>query len=79
MENKEITIMDLLKMAARWVWLLVACAVVCAGIAYFYSEKVVVPAYSAKTRFLIQTKDKGNENDILDSLSYFNERKNYYI
>lgn len=66
METKEVTIVDLVKIAARWVWLLVACAVICAGIAFFYSENVVQPAYSAKTRFLIQT-NKGNENDLLDS------------
>ena len=66
MENREITLVDLLKIAARWVWLLVAGAVVCAAIAFFYSENMVVPSYSARTRFLIQT-NKGNENDLLDS------------
>ena len=66
MDSKEITIVDLFKIAIRWMWLIVISAVLCAGIAFFYSENVVQPAYSAKTRYLIQT-NKGNENDLLDS------------
>ena len=66
MEKKEITILDLVKIAARWFWVLVLGAVLCAGIAYFYSTKMVTPQYAAKSKYVIQTKGQGETGDILD-------------
>lgn len=68
MEKKEITILDLVKIAARWFWVLLLGAVLCAGIAFFYSTKMVTPMYSAKSKFVIQTKDQdGASTDVLEA------------
>ena len=67
MEKKEITILDLVKIAARWIWVLVLGAVLCAGIAYFYSTKMVTPMYSSSSKFVIQTKGQDAESDVLES------------
>lgn len=67
MEKKEITILDLVKIAARWFWVLLLGAVLCAGIAYFYSEKMVTPVYSSRSKFVIQTKGQDASSDVLES------------
>ncbi len=67
MENKEITLLDLVKIAARWIWVLVLGAVICAVVAYVYSSQFVAPLYSASSKFVIQTKGQSADSDILDS------------
>ena len=67
MEKKEITILDLVKIAARWFWVLLLGAVLCAGIAFFYSTKMVTPQYAAKSKFVIQTKGQDASSDVLES------------
>lgn len=67
MENKEITILDLVKIAARWFWVLVLGALVCGALAFFYASNFVTPLYSSKSEFVIQTKGQGKEDDILES------------
>lgn len=67
MENKEITILDLVKIAVRWFWVLVLGALVCGALAFFYASNFVTPMYSSKSEFVIQTKGQGNENDVLES------------
>ncbi len=67
MENKEITILDLVKIAIRWIWVLIIGAVICSAVAFFYSTNLVTPMYSAKSEFLIQTKDQGIDSDVLES------------
>ncbi len=67
MENKEITLLDLVKIAARWIWVLVIGAVVCAAVAFFYSTQVVTPLYSSGSKFVIQTKGQSSESDVLES------------
>lgn len=66
MEKKEITILDLVKIAARWMWVLILGAVACALIAYFYSTKMVTPMYSSSSKYVVQTKGQGETGDILD-------------
>ena len=67
MEKKEITILDLVKIAARWIWVLILGAVVLASVAYFYSTKMVTPMYSSSSKFVIQTKGQDAESDVLES------------
>lgn len=66
MNKKEITILDLAKIAWNWIWVLVIGAVICAGAAYFYSTQMVTPMYSASSKYVIQTKGQGETGDILD-------------
>lgn len=67
MEKKETTILDLVKIAARWFWVLILGAVLCAGVAYFYSTQMVTPKYAAKSKFVIQTKGQDASSDVLES------------
>lgn len=67
MEKKEITILDLVKIAARWLWVLILGAVACALIAYFYSTKMVTPMYSSSSKYVVQTKGQDAESDVLES------------
>lgn len=67
MEKKEITIIDLVKIAARWIWILILGAVLCAGIAFFYSTQMVTPMYASSSKFVIQTKQEDVTSDILAS------------
>lgn len=67
MEKKEITILDLVKIAARWIWVLILGAVVFALAAYFYSTKMVTPMYSSSSKYVVQTKGQDAESDVLES------------
>lgn len=66
MEKKEITILDLAKIALNWIWVLLLGAVICAAVAFFYSTKMVTPMYSASSKYVIQTKGQGETENILD-------------
>lgn len=66
MEKREITILDLVKIALNWIWVLLLGAVLCAGVAFFYSTKLVEEKFAETTKFVIQTKDQGETGDILD-------------
>lgn len=66
MEKKEITILDLVKIAMNWIWVLLLGAVLCSAVAFFYSTKMVTPMYSASSKYVIQTKGQGETGDILD-------------
>ncbi len=67
MEKKEITILDLVKIAMNWIWVLLLGAVVCAVIAFVYSTQMVTPMYSSSSKLVVQTKGQESENDILES------------
>ncbi len=66
-ENKEITIVDLVQIAGRWIGVLLIGAIICAAIALFYSTNVVTPMYSANSKFVIQTKGQDASSDVLES------------
>ena len=66
MDKKEITILDLAKIALNWVWVLLLGAVICAAVAFFYSTEMVTPMYSASSKYVIQTKGQGETENILD-------------
>ncbi len=66
-ESKEITIVDLVQIAMRWIWVLLLGAVVCSAIAFFYSTNVVTPIYSSSSKYVVQTKGQASESDILES------------
>ncbi len=67
MDKQGISIMDLLKIAVKWLWLLVAAAIVGGALAFAYSTAMVKPQYSAKSTFCIQTKGQNAETDVLES------------
>lgn len=67
MDKKEITILDLVKIALNWIWVLLLGAVVCAAVAFFYSTKMVTPMYSASSKYVIQTKGQEATDDVLQS------------
>ncbi len=67
MDKKEITILDLAKIALNWIWVLLIGAALFAGIAFFYSTQMVTPMYSASSKYVIQTKGQEATNDILES------------
>ena len=67
MENKEITVIDLLRVAVKWIYLLVA-GMLIFGLAFFiYSKNCVEPKYQASTKYCIQTRGQSIESDVLDS------------
>lgn len=67
MENKEITVIDLLRVAVKWIYLLVA-GMLIFGVAFFiYSKNCVEPKYQASTKYCIQTRGQSIESDVLDS------------
>ena len=53
MDKKEITILDLAKIALNWIWVLLIGAALFAGIAFFYSTQMVTPMYSASSKYVI--------------------------
>ena len=67
MENKEITILDLVKIALNWIWVLLIGAGICAAVAFFYSTKMVTPMYSSSSKYVIQTKGQDASSDVLES------------
>ncbi len=67
MDKKEITILDLAKIALNWLWVLLLGAIVCAAVAFFYSTKMVTPMYSASSKYVIQTKGQEATSDVLES------------
>ena len=67
MDKKEITILDLVKIALNWIWVLLLGAVICAAVAFFYSTKMVTPLYSASSKYVIQTKGQEATDDVLQS------------
>ena len=67
MDKKEITILDLVKIAINWIWVLLLGAVLCAGVAYFYSTQMVTPMYSSSSKYVIQTKGQEANSDVLES------------
>ena len=63
MENKknkpfeyEIDVMHILKAIWRKMWILVICAVLCAGIGFAYAAFFVAPAYSSSTMLYVNNK-----------------------
>ena len=67
MEKREITIIDLVKIAVRWIWILVLGSILCGLVAFFYSTQMVTPMYSSSSKFVIQTKQEDVTSDILAS------------
>ena len=67
MDKREITILDLVKIAVNWIWVLLLGGVVCAAVGFFYSTKMVTPMYSASSKYVIQTKGQEATNDVLES------------
>lgn len=67
MDKKEITILDLVKIALNWIWVLLLGGAVCAAVAFFYSTKMVTPMYSASSKYVIQTKGQDAASDVLES------------
>lgn len=66
MDKKEITILDLVRIALNWIWVLLLGGAICAAVAFFYSTKMVTPMYSASSKYVIQTKGQGETENILD-------------
>ena len=66
MKKKEITILDLAKIALNWIWVLLLGAVLCGAIAFFYSTQMVTPMYASSSKYVVQTKGQGQTGDILD-------------
>ena len=67
MDKREITILDLVKIALNWIWVLLLGAGICAAVAFFYSTKMVTPMYSASSKYVIQTKGQEATSDVLES------------
>ena len=67
MDKKEISLMDLLKLAVRWIYLLLAGIIICGVVLFIYSKYFVVPKFEASTKYCIQTRGQSVESDVLDS------------
>ncbi len=66
MDKKEISLMDLLKLAVRWIYLLLAGMIICGVALFIYSKNFVVPKFEASTKYCIQTRGQSVEGDVLD-------------
>ena len=67
MEKKEITILDLVKIAVNWIWVLLLGAVICAAVAFVYSTEMVTPMYSSSSKYVIQTKGQADNSNVADN------------
>ena len=68
MENKEgISIVELLKMAVKHLWIIILAVIFCVSAAVVYTTFVVVPEYTSNSTFCIQTKGQNAESDVLES------------
>ena len=62
MENKEgISIVELLKMAVKHLWIIILAVIFCVSAAVVYTTFVVVPEYTSNSTFCIQTKGQDAE------------------
>ena len=66
-EKNEISLVDLLKIAVKWIYLIMAGVIIFGIGMYIYSENFVVPQYEASTKYCIQTRGQSIESDVLDS------------
>lgn len=64
--DNEIDLIEVLRVLFRRKWILVLCAIVCAGIAYGYTDRMIVPEYTSKTTLMVNGA-KGNIGDIASS------------
>lgn len=64
MNKHDFTIADLVKIALKRIWLIVAAMIVGAGIAFYYSNYMVVPVYQSQTKYLVDTTNLSNEEQI---------------
>ena len=67
MEKNEISLVDLMKIAIKWIYLIVAGMLVFGIALYVYSANFVTPKYEASTKYCIQTRGQSIESDVLDS------------
>ena len=68
MDKKEITILDLVQIALKWIWVLLLGGAICAAVAFFYSTKMVTPMYSSSSKYVVQAKgQEATSDDILAS------------
>lgn len=66
MEKNEISLVDLLKIAVKWIYLLLAGMIVFGVALFVYSTNFVIPKYEASTKYCIQTRGQSIESDVLD-------------
>lgn len=65
MEN-EIDLVEVFRVVMKRKWLLILCAILCAGIAYGYTQEMITPLYTSKTTLMVNG-SKGNIGDIASS------------
>lgn len=68
MNNKEINISDIIRVAVKNLWLLIIAAIVGAVVAFCYSNYVIVPQYRVGISFLVDTGTLSDAEKELDQL-----------
>lgn len=68
MQNNEISIVDLLKIAVKWLWLLIIGAVVAGVAAIFYAKFCITPTYKVVTKCYVQASEESMRTSSADAL-----------
>lgn len=57
MNNREVTVTDLIKVAIKRIWVIVVAMVIGGLIAFYYTSFMVTPIYQSQTKYLVDTTD----------------------
>lgn len=68
MEEQELTLTDLLKVALKWWWLLIIGMVAAGACAFYYGKFCVTPMYKATTKCYVQASRQSVEQSSSDAL-----------
>lgn len=67
MNKHDFTIADLMKIALKRIWFIVAAMIVGAGIAFYYSNYMISPLYQSQTKYLVDTTNLSSEETVQSS------------
>ncbi len=67
MNKHDFTIADLIKIALKRIWFIVAAMVIGASIAFYYSNFMVTPVYQSQTKYLVDTTNLSSDESVQSS------------
>lgn len=67
MENNEIDVMDLIRIAIKRFYLIIISMIVLGAVCFVYGKYFVVPRYEVNTKYCIQTKGQNVDSDVIES------------
>ncbi len=68
MEKRELTFGDLMSLASKWIWLIVAVMVVFGALAFCYSEFCITPMYSSTSKCYVKASEEAMQTSSADAL-----------